>query len=124
MRANRLLDSSRHAARFVSLLPFEKDEALGGAKYVSCLSPLLSLTFLPGRIFGIVYIHFYVKAKVLGFFFIAFIILCLFCNLGGVEEHAILLCNLLLGFGLDAYVCVGTVGNTSHCVSLTTDVAF
>lgn len=24
------------------------------------------------------------------------------------EDHAILLCSLLLGFGLDAYVCVGT----------------
>ena len=24
------------------------------------------------------------------------------------EDHAVLLCNLLLGFGLDAYVCVGT----------------
>ena len=24
------------------------------------------------------------------------------------EDHALLLCSLLLGFGLDAYVCVGT----------------
>ena len=24
------------------------------------------------------------------------------------EDHAVLLCSLLLGFGLDAYVCVGT----------------
>lgn len=37
MRAGRLLDSPRHAARFVSLLPFEKDEALGGGKYASFL---------------------------------------------------------------------------------------
>jgi len=28
---------------------------------------------------------------------------------GDVQEHAVLLCSLLLGFGLDAYVCVGTV---------------
>lgn len=28
---------------------------------------------------------------------------------GDVEDHACLLCSLLLGFGLDAYVCVGTV---------------
>lgn len=34
MRAGRLLDSPRHAARFVSLLPFEKDEAIGSGKYV------------------------------------------------------------------------------------------
>ncbi len=27
---------------------------------------------------------------------------------GGVEEHATLLCSLLLGCGLDAYVCIGT----------------
>lgn len=27
------------------------------------------------------------------------------------EDHAILLCNLLLGFGLDAYVTIGTKSN-------------
>ena len=27
---------------------------------------------------------------------------------GDAEEHAVLLCSLLLGFGLDAYVCLGT----------------
>ena len=26
----------------------------------------------------------------------------------GTEDHATLLCSLLLGFGLDAYVCIGT----------------
>ncbi|XP_029641125.1 centrosomal protein of 76 kDa-like [Octopus sinensis] len=30
------------------------------------------------------------------------------CNKGGSMDHAILLCSLLLGFGLNAYVCVGT----------------
>jgi len=30
------------------------------------------------------------------------------------EDHAVLLCNLLLGFGLDTYVCVGTNGEGSH----------
>ncbi|KAK6186561.1 hypothetical protein SNE40_008576 [Patella caerulea] len=29
-------------------------------------------------------------------------------NRGDVEDHAALLCSLLLGFGLDAYVCIGT----------------
>ncbi|XP_052230366.1 centrosomal protein of 76 kDa-like [Dreissena polymorpha] len=29
-------------------------------------------------------------------------------NKGDCEDHAVLLCSLLLGFGLDAYVCVGT----------------
>lgn len=28
---------------------------------------------------------------------------------GDLENHVLLLCSLLLGFGLDAYVCVGTV---------------
>lgn len=36
-------------------------------------------------------------------------------NNGDSENHSILLCNLLLGFGLDAYVCVGTKGkNVPH----------
>ncbi|CAE1331351.1 CEP76 [Acanthosepion pharaonis] len=30
------------------------------------------------------------------------------CNKGESMDHAVLLCSLLLGFGLDAYVCVGT----------------
>uniref|UniRef100_A0A672H546 Centrosomal protein of 76 kDa n=1 Tax=Salarias fasciatus TaxID=181472 RepID=A0A672H546_SALFA len=34
---------------------------------------------------------------------------------GDCEDHAALLCSLLLGFGLDAYVCVGTKGRgTPH----------
>ena len=36
--------------------------------------------------------------------------LLMFCVfiLQDCEDHAVLLCSLLLGFGLDAYVCVGT----------------
>ena len=33
---------------------------------------------------------------------------------GDVEDHAVLLCNLLLGFGLDAYVCIGTNSEGAH----------
>jgi centrosomal protein CEP76 len=33
---------------------------------------------------------------------------------GDSEDHAVLLCNLLIGFGLDAYVVVGTNGEGSH----------
>lgn len=33
---------------------------------------------------------------------------------GDVEDHAVLLCSLLLGFGLDAYVCVGTSPAGAH----------
>ena len=34
--------------------------------------------------------------------------LTLYQGSGGVEDRAVLLCSLLLGFGLDAYVCVGS----------------
>jgi centrosomal protein CEP76 len=33
---------------------------------------------------------------------------------GDSEDHAVLLCNLLLGFGLEAYVCLGTNSEGSH----------
>eukprot|EP00474_Spongospora_subterranea_P009120 CRZ09578.1 hypothetical protein [Spongospora subterranea] len=33
---------------------------------------------------------------------------------GGVEDHCVLLCSLLLGFGLDAYVCCGKVWENTH----------
>jgi len=33
---------------------------------------------------------------------------------GDVEDHAILLCNILLGFYLNAYLCIGTNGEGSH----------
>lgn len=36
-------------------------------------------------------------------------------NKGDCENHSILLCNLLIGFGLDAYVCIGTkLKNQAH----------
>jgi centrosomal protein CEP76 len=33
---------------------------------------------------------------------------------GDVEDHAVLLCNILLGFGLDAYVAIGISVNGPH----------
>ena len=43
-----------------------------------------------------------------------------FCCFQDVEDHAVLLCSLLLGFGLDAYVCIGTkVKGLTHCWVLT-----
>jgi centrosomal protein CEP76 len=33
---------------------------------------------------------------------------------GDCEDHAVILCNLLIGFGLDVYLCVGTNGEGSH----------
>jgi centrosomal protein CEP76 len=40
---------------------------------------------------------------------------------GETEEHALLLCSLLLGFGLDAFVCVGTDARGPHVWVLTRD---
>ena len=40
---------------------------------------------------------------------------------GDVEDHAVLLCNLLLGFGLDAYICIGTNSEGAHSWVMTID---
>nr|XP_032826957.1 centrosomal protein of 76 kDa [Petromyzon marinus] len=75
LRAGRLLDSPRQAARFVSLLGYERAQAVGGGARHEMWSS-------------------------------AFAFLCR--GKGDCEDHANLLCSLLLGFGLDAFVCVGT----------------
>ncbi|KAL0963299.1 hypothetical protein UPYG_G00304330 [Umbra pygmaea] len=77
LRAGRLLESPRQAARFVSLLGLERPPMVGGGgagKHEQWCSLLAFLC----------------RSK------------------GDCEDHATLLCSLLLGFGLDAYVCVGT----------------
>lgn len=40
---------------------------------------------------------------------------------GDVEDHAVLLCNLLQGFGLKAFVCVGTNSEGAHAWVMTVD---
>ncbi|XP_043923127.1 centrosomal protein of 76 kDa [Protopterus annectens] len=75
VRAGRLLDTPRQAARFVNLLGYERAPVVGGGGKQEQWCTLL------------------------GF-------LCR--NKGDCEDHATLLCSLLLGFGLAAYVCVGT----------------
>ncbi|XP_072317230.1 centrosomal protein of 76 kDa [Eucyclogobius newberryi] len=76
LRAGRLLESPRQAARFVSLLAHERAPVVGsGAGKHEQWCTLLA---------------FLCRGK------------------GDCEDHATLLCSLLLGFGLDAYVCVGT----------------
>ncbi|XP_023669330.1 centrosomal protein of 76 kDa [Paramormyrops kingsleyae] len=75
LRAGRILESPRQAARFVSLLPLERAPVVGGGGRHEQWCSLLAF-------------------------------LCR--NKGDCEDHATLLCSLLLGFGLDAYVCVGT----------------
>ncbi|GMH46383.1 hypothetical protein TrRE_jg9568, partial [Triparma retinervis] len=78
VRAGRMVDSPRHAARFVSLIPFERRAGVGGRRVDTWQS---WHTFL---------------AK---------------CR-GDVEDHSTLLCSLLLGFGLNAYVVLGTARDT------------
>lgn len=80
MYADRILDSPLHAARFVSLIPFQRLEAPGAEK----VEIWHSMQAFLAR------------------------------GCGDSEDHAVLLCNLLIGFGLDAYVVVGTNGEGSH----------
>ncbi|XP_065524023.1 centrosomal protein of 76 kDa isoform X2 [Lathamus discolor] len=78
LRAGRLLDTPRQAARFVSVLGYERAPVIGGGggkqeQWCTLLAFLCR-------------------------------------NKGDCEDHANLLCSLLLGFGLEAFVCVGTKG--------------
>ena len=83
MRTGRLLDTPRQAARFVSLIGYDKEQTSFARAADHAAEPWLHLhTFLA-------------KSR------------------GNTANHALLLCNLLLGFGLDAYVCVGTVKQSS-----------
>ena len=75
MRAGRLLDTPRQAARFVSLIGYEKPQTVGAGEKSEQWTSMHSF---------------------------------LARNKGDCEDHAVLLCSLLLGFGLDAYVCIGT----------------
>ena len=79
MKSGRLIDSPRHAARFVSLIPFERRSGVGGRRVDSWQSWHGFLS--RGR--------------------------------GDVEDHACLLCSLLLGFGLSAYVVIGQAYDSS-----------
>ena len=85
MIADRLLESPLHAARFVSLIPFERQEAPGAEK----VEVWHSMQSFLSR------------------------------GCGDSEDHAVLLCNLFLGFGLDAYVVVGTNSEGSHAWVMT-----
>ncbi|XP_023185960.1 centrosomal protein of 76 kDa isoform X1 [Xiphophorus maculatus] len=79
LRAGRLLENPRQAARFVSLLTHERAPVVGGGGKQEQWCTLMA---------------FLCRGK------------------GDCEDHATLLCSLLLGFGLDAYVCVGTKVNS------------
>lgn len=75
LRAGRLLQTAREAARFVSLIPYTREEMIGGGRLEVWHTP-----------------HTFISK-----------------GCGDCEDHALLLCNLLLGFGLHAFVCLGTV---------------
>ncbi|XP_018412337.1 PREDICTED: centrosomal protein of 76 kDa isoform X1 [Nanorana parkeri] len=77
LRAGRLLETARQAARFVNVLGYEKATVVGGGGKQEQWCTMLAF---------------------------------LSRNKGDCEDHCNLLCSLLLGFGLEAYVCVGTKG--------------
>lgn len=81
----RFLETPFQAFRFVSLIPLERLESLGGKRVERWHS---FHTFLSR-------------------------------GAGDVEDHCALLCSLFLGFGLDAYVAVGTAVEESHCWVIT-----
>jgi centrosomal protein CEP76 len=85
MNADRLLETPLHAARFVSLIPFQRLEAIGKER----VEVWHSVQSFLSR------------------------------GCGDSEDHAVLLCNLLLGFGLEAYVCIGTNSEGSHAWVMT-----
>ena len=98
----RLIESPRAAARFVSLIEYERTPTVGGdskPELWASMGAFLSKGAGVGRISS--YGGFYV--------------LVLYLSLQNCEDHAVLLCSLLLGFGLDAYVCIGTKSKgTAH----------
>jgi centrosomal protein CEP76 len=80
MLADRIVESPNHAARFVSLIPFQRIESPGNER----VEVWHSIQAFLAR------------------------------GCGDAEDHAVLLCNLLLGFGLDTYVCIGTNADGAH----------
>lgn len=105
----RLLDTAREAARFVSLFPVEQSQTVGGDAagagrleqwchlhtiLARASSALLALARTLRSTLRLVSINRHFPPPRQG--------------AGDVEDHAVLLCSLLLGFGMDAFVCVGT----------------
>ena len=88
LMADRVLSSPQEAARFVSLLPYERAD----------------MSTEMGRQETWHSLHTFVSRQ-----------------RGGVESHAQLLCSLLLGFGLNAYMCLGTIDGNTHAWVMTID---
>ena len=98
LRAGRLLDGPRQAARFVSLIPFERASSCVGAGRGVCADVWSSLHTLLSRRKGVG----------LPTYLPSFHLTMSLPTPQDVEDHCILLCSLLLGYGLEAYVCVGS----------------
>ncbi len=95
LRADRLIESPMHAAHFVSLLSHERQHAVGSRAAGAAAGASADVWRTP--------------------------LTTLTTKCGDTEEHALLLCSLLLGFGLDAYVCIGTDARGPHVWVMTTD---
>lgn len=103
MRAGRLLDTPRHAARFVSLFPFASASRIVAGDTVATRSPSATSS--------VPHLHTaHQEAAMLddGSPWRSLASM-LALRSGGLADHANLLASLLLGFGLRAFVAVGTV---------------
>lgn len=78
--SGRGISTPYEAARFVSLIPYNRNKGVNNNKeeVFNSLHTFLAL------------------------------------NYGDIEDHSVLLCNILLGFGLDAYIAVGISANGPH----------
>lgn len=85
--ASKMIDSPFHAARFVSLIPFQRIEDFDSER----VEIWHSIQAFMSR------------------------------GWGDVEDHWVLLWNLLLGFGLETYICVGTNMEGAHTWVMTID---
>ena len=85
LRAERLLETPRQAAHFVSLLRHSREPSAGAVVADVWRSMHATLAVRAGE----------------------------------AEEHALMLCSLLLGFRLDAYVCIGTDVRGTHAWVMT-----
>ncbi len=76
----RSISTPYEAARFVSLIPYRRNENINNSKeeVFNSVHTMLTLKY------------------------------------GDIEDHCLLLCNLLLGFGLDAYIAIGVSINGPH----------
>jgi hypothetical protein len=117
LSGGRLLPSPAHAARFVALLPLRQQDAMVGAVGAGAgvaasrrLEQQWNSPSGSGSGSGSGSRDLY-DAPPVGMsrrevWRAPHVSLCL--RQGDLEDHAVLLCGLLLGFGLDAYVCIGT----------------